>query len=94
MCYHTHVVAYILLIYTCILSIWSYICNHHSHEVTHIEVIHMKLHPLSYVHVVIYAATEQMQDIFNIIEPRREKTGFLHMRKQRRRSAPLFSLHR
>ena len=27
-------------------------------------------------------------------ELRREKTGFLHMRKQRRRSAPLFSIHR
>ena len=27
-------------------------------------------------------------------EPRYEKTGFLHMRKQRCRSAPLFSLHR
>ena len=29
----------------------------------------------------------------SIFEPGREKTGFLHMRKQRRRSAPLFSLH-
>ena len=28
-----------------------------------------------------------------LIEPRNEKTGFLHVRKQRRRSAPLFSLH-
>ena len=28
-----------------------------------------------------------------LFEPRYEKTGFLHMRKQRRRSAPLFSLH-
>ena len=27
-------------------------------------------------------------------EPHSEKTGFLHMRKQRRRSAPLFSLHK
>ena len=26
-------------------------------------------------------------------EPRPMKTGFLRMRKQRRRSAPLFSLH-
>ena len=28
-----------------------------------------------------------------IYEPRCEKTGFLRMRKQSRRSAPLFSLH-
>ena len=30
----------------------------------------------------------------HLIEPRHEKTNILHMRKQRRRSAPLFSLHR
>ena len=28
-----------------------------------------------------------------LYEPRHEKTGFLHMRKQRRRSASLFSLY-
>ena len=30
---------------------------------------------------------ESIVSWFTIIEPRREKTGFLHMRKQRRRSA-------
>ena len=29
-----------------------------------------------------------------LYEPRHEKTNVMHMRKQRRRSAPLFSLHR
>ena len=31
---------------------------------------------------------------YEIFEPRYEETGFLHMRKQRRRSAPLFSPYR
>ena len=31
--------------------------------------------------------------ILHTNEPRHEKIGFLHMRKQRRRSAPLFSLY-
>ena len=35
-----------------------------------------------------------MKFVLLINEPRHEKTNILHMRKQRRRSVPLFSLHR
>ena len=35
----------------------------------------------------IFSELEQIWCVFMIIEPRYEKTGFLHMRKQRRRSA-------
>ena len=35
-----------------------------------------------------------MKERLVIFEPRHEKTGFLHMRKQRRRSALLYSLYR
>ena len=35
----------------------------------------------------VVAICDLVHDVEAIYEPRREKTGFLHMRKQRRRSA-------
>ena len=37
--------------------------------------------------LLINAMCDIVQDVETIFEPRHEKTGFLHMRKQRRRSA-------
>ena len=39
------------------------------------------------IHLSYLIATVKIMGIIRIIEPRCEKTGFLHMRKQRRRSA-------
>ena len=44
----------------------------------------------TYIFVVLrgfYHIVMPSKDVDGIYEPRREKTGFLHMRKQRRRSA-------